>query len=170
MITYLIGDATKPIIKEGQENLRLIVHICNNLGGWGRGFVNSISSQWKEPEKEYRKWFNENRLITGNNKLPLGSWRMVPVENGKIMVVNMIAQDEYVSSSNPVAIRYSALFMCFSGVKQWIDNFRESNPNTYISVHGPRLGAGLANGDWKTIEGIVDVCLTGEDVFIYDLK
>ena len=89
MITYLIGDAIKPIIKEGQENLRLIVHICNNLGGWGRGFVTAISRHWKEPEKEYRKWFSENRLITGNDNLPLGSWRMVTVEDehGKIIEI-----------------------------------------------------------------------------------
>lgn len=34
-ITYLKGDATAPQAK----GVKLIVHVCNDLGGWGKGFV-----------------------------------------------------------------------------------------------------------------------------------
>jgi hypothetical protein len=42
-IMYRIGDATLPVApansgEEQQANF-IIVHICNDIGGWGRGFV-----------------------------------------------------------------------------------------------------------------------------------
>lgn len=52
-ITYLKGDATNPM---GKGN-KIIAHICNDVGGWGKGFVLAISRKWKEPEKAYRKWY-----------------------------------------------------------------------------------------------------------------
>ena len=51
-ITYLKGDATCPQTK----GTKIICHICNDIGGWGKGFVLAISKRWKEPEAEYRKW------------------------------------------------------------------------------------------------------------------
>lgn len=38
-ITYLKGDATAPQAK----GVKLIVHVCNDLGGWGKGFVPALS-------------------------------------------------------------------------------------------------------------------------------
>jgi len=55
MISYIKGDATKPE-KINNEN-RVIAHISNNKGGWGRGFVLSLSSRWPEPERRYREWY-----------------------------------------------------------------------------------------------------------------
>lgn len=50
-IIYLKGDATNP----QTEGNKIIAHICNDLGGWGKGFVLAISRRWKKPENEYRK-------------------------------------------------------------------------------------------------------------------
>ena len=52
-ITYLKGDATNP----AAVGNKIIVHVCNDIGGWGKGFVMAISKRWKEPEKKYREWF-----------------------------------------------------------------------------------------------------------------
>lgn len=38
-INYIKGDATQPI-KDGNK---IIVHICNDIGGWGKEFVTAIS-------------------------------------------------------------------------------------------------------------------------------
>lgn len=35
-IQYKIGDATEI---EQKEQMIIIAHICNDIGGWGRGFV-----------------------------------------------------------------------------------------------------------------------------------
>ena len=69
-INYIKGDATSPVSK-GEKT---ICHICNDLGGWGKGFVLAISKRWKEPEAEYRKWYIEK------NNFSLGEVQFVQVE------------------------------------------------------------------------------------------
>jgi len=64
-INYIKGDATVPQAK----GTKIIAHICNNLGGWGKGFVLAVSKRWPEPEQEYRKW-HRNRA---NNDFELGN-------------------------------------------------------------------------------------------------
>lgn len=53
MINYLKGDATNPEISGN----KIIAHICNDVGGWGKGFVVAVSKRWKEPELSYREWY-----------------------------------------------------------------------------------------------------------------
>lgn len=53
LIQYLIGDATQP----SAGGNKIITHVCNDIGGWGKGFVTAISKQWPQPEKQYRQWF-----------------------------------------------------------------------------------------------------------------
>ena len=48
-INYVIGDATAP---QGEGN-KIICHICNDVGGWGAGFVMALSKKWKQPVEEY---------------------------------------------------------------------------------------------------------------------
>lgn len=49
-ITYLKGDATTP---QARGN-KIIAHVCNDLGGWGKGFVLAISKRWPEPAAKAR--------------------------------------------------------------------------------------------------------------------
>ncbi len=56
-IVFLKGDATSP----NMEGIKIIAHICNDIGGWGKGFVLALSKRWQQPEKEYRKWFKEGK-------------------------------------------------------------------------------------------------------------
>ncbi|MDB5329368.1 MAG: hypothetical protein JWP03_519 [Phycisphaerales bacterium] len=51
-IHYLVGDATAP---QG-DGPRIIAHVCNDLGRWGRGFVLALSKRWHEPEARFRAW------------------------------------------------------------------------------------------------------------------
>ena len=47
------------------------------------------------------------------------------------------------------------------------------NRNEYYSIHRPRIGCGLAGGDWKVIEDIIKrtfIDMANVDVFVYDLK
>ena len=55
-INYIKGDATCP---QGKGN-KIICHICNDVGGWGKGFVLAVSKKWKQPEAEYRDWHSQS--------------------------------------------------------------------------------------------------------------
>lgn len=69
-ITYLKGDATSPQAK----GVKIICHICNDAGGWGKGFVLALSERWDEPEAAYRAWYAARDGFT------LGAVRFVQVE------------------------------------------------------------------------------------------
>lgn len=53
LLNYVKGDATSP---QG-DGTKAIVHVCNNIGAWGAGFVMAISRRWPEPEAAYREWY-----------------------------------------------------------------------------------------------------------------
>ncbi|MFD9821428.1 CsbD family protein [Streptomyces violascens] len=65
------GDATSP---QG-KGVKLIAHVCNDLGGWGKGFVVSISRRWPEPEASYRRWHRER----SGNDFGMGAVQFVGV-------------------------------------------------------------------------------------------
>ena len=52
-LLYFEGDATSPI----GDGKKIIPHVCNDIGGWGKGFVLALSKKWPEPEEYYRKFF-----------------------------------------------------------------------------------------------------------------
>ena len=51
MIYYLKGNAVEPKEVEGRK---IIVHVCNDVGAWGKCFVMALSNKWKKPEQEFR--------------------------------------------------------------------------------------------------------------------
>lgn len=148
-ITYVKGDATSPI----GEGKKIISHICNNENKWGAGFVLALSAKWKQPEANYRAM----------DEHVLGDVIIVPVEDN-ISVANMIAQDGVVSKNNPnyVPIRYDALLSALTMV-----NIEAKRTNA--SIHAPKFGAGLAGGNWKIIEAIIESVVT-VPIIIYEFN
>lgn len=155
MINYVQGDATAP---QGDGN-KIILHVCNDIGGWGAGFVLALSQRWPEPEAAYRRWYQGR----SSNNFELGEVQVVPVEPD-IMVANLIGQRDIHPGPDGPPIRYEALE---AGLSQLADEAYAAD----ASVHMPRIGCGLAGGDWETVGAIVQRTLvdTGTPVTVYDL-
>ena len=153
-VRYLKGDATSPQAK----GTKIIAHICNDLGGWGKGFVLAVSKRWKAPESSYRKWHRER----SKNDFALGSIQMVQVEQ-YIWVCNMIGQRGMKTGSNGVPIRYEAVNDC-------LDKLSDAALELNASIHMPRIGCGLAGGKWDRIEPLIQSNLIekGLDTYVYD--
>ena len=153
-IRYLAGDATSPIGK----GPKIIAHVCNNRGGWGRGFVLAVSARWPEPEKAYRKWYRER----ASNDFALGAVQVVPVLTG-MWVANMIGQHGIKTGSAGPPIRYDAVDRCLAKLAAHAAELE-------ASVHMPRIGCGLAGGKWERIEPLVTtrLCDLGIAVTVYD--
>ena len=153
-ITYIKGDATSPQAK----GVKIIAHICNDIGGWGKGFVLAISKRWKGPETAYRQW-HRNRA---KNDFQLGSIAVVQVEK-YIYVANMIAQRGIKTVSNGVPIRYDAIETC-------LEKLAIQAKQLEASVHMPRIGCGLAGGTWDKVEPLINKTLIGNGIetFVYD--
>jgi O-acetyl-ADP-ribose deacetylase (regulator of RNase III) len=176
-IKYLKGDATNPI----DNKTKVIVHICNDVGGWGKGFVMAISKRWKLPEAEYRNWFKskeventetvkferlESRDKYSNEKqFELGNVQFVKATED-IWIANIIAQRDIKANKDGLPpIRYSFVSESLERVRQ----FAEKNN---ASIHMPRIGCGLAGGQWTEIEEIVNDNLIAYDIetFVYDFE
>lgn len=154
-IQYLKGDATAPKAHGHQ----VIVHVCNDIGKWGKGFVLAISKRWQEPEQAYKQSFN------GSSKPTLGTVQFVQVSDS-ITIANVIGQHGIRSPRNktaPAPIRYDAVL---EGLHQVMDYAI----NRDASVHMPRIGCGLAGGIWENIEPLIKTSLIekGVNVFVYD--
>ncbi|MGP4103843.1 Appr-1-p processing protein [Nonomuraea sp. KM90] len=152
---YVTGDATAP---DG-DGPRIIAHICNSAGRWGRGFVVALSSRWDAPEKDYRTWYAGRDY----NDFGLGAIRIVQVAH-ELWVANMIAQHGIRPIGAVPPIRYGALERCLL-------TLATEATRRHASVHLPRIGAGLAGGTWDRIEPLLRASLSSRDipVTVYDL-
>jgi O-acetyl-ADP-ribose deacetylase (regulator of RNase III) len=153
-IKYVTGDATDPL----GGGSRIICHVCNDTGGWGRGFVMAISNRWPEPEGRYRAWHREGEA----GGFALGAIQIVEVEPA-LSVANMIAQHRTRPKDGIPPIRYDALRLCLAQLAEHASPIQ-------ASVHMPRIGCGLAGGTWPEVEGIVKSTLVaaGVQVVVYD--
>jgi O-acetyl-ADP-ribose deacetylase (regulator of RNase III) len=153
-IQYVKGDATAP-----QANgSKIIVHVCNDIGGWGRGFVMALSAKWKAPEQSYRQWYQSKEGFA------LGEVQFVAVAPDT-WVANMIGQRDVRSDKegNP-PVRYNAIATALQKVALFA---KEKN----ASVHMPRIGCGLAGGTWDKMEPVIEEALAkqGISTTVYDL-
>lgn len=164
MLIYKVGDATAP--EETGQGPVVIAHVVNNVGGWGAGFVVALSRRWKAPEAEYRRWHRDGffRSKRGNILFELGQIQVVQVEPG-LFVANLVAQHGYgPDAEGHPPFRPGAFDACLIT----LGDFAEQQQ---CQVVAPRLGAGLAGGDWNVISLLLRSRLIarGIPVTIYDL-
>jgi O-acetyl-ADP-ribose deacetylase (regulator of RNase III) len=152
-IRFVRGDATRP---EG-TGPKVLVHVCNDLGRWGKGFVMAISKRWKEPEADFRRWYKNG----GEVPFALGEVTFVGVEPD-LWVANLIGQHGLKPSGGRPPVRYDDIL---HGLKT-LTAFAKKNA---ASVHMPRIGCGLAGGDWEVVEALIHVTLiaAGTKVTVY---
>jgi O-acetyl-ADP-ribose deacetylase (regulator of RNase III) len=148
------GDATSPQAK----GPKIVAHVCNDLGGWGKGFVLAISRRWPQPERAYRGWHRDR----AGNDFGLGATQLVQVR-ADIWVANMVAQRGIRTGSSGPPIRYDAVERCLAALAGHARSLS-------ASVHMPRIGCGLAGGRWDRIEPLIVAALCTRDVAvtIYD--
>ncbi len=153
-IRYVRGDATVPSVK----GVKVIAHVCNDIVGWGKGFVLALSRRWPEPEAAYRAWHRDRAA----NDFGLGAVRLVQAER-YVWVANMIGQRGVRTGGKGVPVRYEAIDTA-------LDRLAGHALELGASVHMPRIGCGLAGGRWSRVEPLVEDRLVrrGIPVTVYD--
>lgn len=158
MITYLKGDATNP----QTPGNNFIIHINNNKGGWGKGFVLAVSKRWPLPEERYRTW-SKLGFDPEAGLFEMGNIQKVKVEDS-LWVINMVAQNKYSPTYN-VTKRY----VDYGSVQLCLEKVSKLSKIYGASIHMPRIGTGLGGGKWDEIESIIKNSLQNTPVFVYDL-
>lgn len=159
MIEYVVGDATDPQV----PGPKIIAHICNDVGGWGRGFVLSVTQRYPAAEWAYRGWYQGNIEPTREDPpFKLGEVQLVRV-TPDVFVANMIGQHGIMPEGGVQPIRYDAVEKC-------LQTLHICAKVLNATVHMPRIGCGLAGGKWSEIEPIVNRALARDNVktYVYD--
>ena len=154
-IDYAVGDATAPVA----QGSKIIVHVCNDIGAWGRGFVLALSRRWPEPEARYLAWHRGEV----NTPFELGQVQFVQVTQDT-WVANLIGQHGIRTSSGLPPIRYDSIRAGLRRVCAEAKRLR-------ASIHMPRIGCGLAGGTWEEVSVLLEeeLVVHGLAVTVYDL-
>ena len=173
MYKTIVGDATKPAAL-GTVPI-IIPHVCNDLGGWGAGFVLALSRTFgKKAETAYRAWYKNDGsygfippnevMVKGDGRFKLGATQLVKHVPEKLVIANMVAQNGFGKQADGrPAIRYGALVDCMRVVA-------DVAVVAQAEIHCPKFGSDLAGGDWNTISLLIRELWEdrGIDVTVYE--
>jgi O-acetyl-ADP-ribose deacetylase (regulator of RNase III) len=170
MLTYIKGD-----LFDFLSINDLVVHVCNDVGGFGSGFAGALARKYPEVRESFMSWVKLGvwKTITMQPNQPaeehfyeLGDVQILPVCGDEkikgFYVANMVAQRGLISQANPHPIRYDALREAMTKITQ------SFTINYVIRIIAPKFGAGLAGGDWNIIEGIINDVWKDLDVVIVE--
>jgi len=138
------GDLLK-LALNGQFDV--IVHGCNCQCAMGAGIAKAIKLTFPEAYEEDRRTAKGDR-----NKLGTISSVTLERDGRQITVVNGYTQFHWRGSG--VLADYDAIRSVMSKLKEHFSGQR---------IAYPKIGAGLAKGDWETISQIIEEELDGED-------
>ena len=141
------GDLIKAA-KEGKFDV--IVHGCNCFCTMGAGIAQQIKMHFPEAYKVDMRTNNGQKRKLGGI-----SW----TEHTEPTVVNAYTQFHY--GFKQVNADYKAIRSCMDLVKYYFGGFR---------IGMPKIGCGLAGGDWNIVSKIIEEELKGEDVTIMVLE
>ena len=116
---------------------RFVIHGCNAQGVMGAGFAKQIRSHYPFAYKEYRKFYSEKGLALGETQF---------IKCRDRTIINAITQKHY-GFDNVRYVSYDAIANVMMAVEETL--YGET-------VAMPKIGAGLAGGDWKVIEAIIE--------------
>lgn len=116
---------------------KFIMHGCNSKGVMGAGFALQV-------KKEYPYAYEEYRRIFETRKMGLGEIQIVKCRDRSI--INAITQNNY----GRAKIRYAS----YDAIALAMATLEETLYGATVAM--PKIGAGLAGGDWNVIEAIIE--------------
>jgi O-acetyl-ADP-ribose deacetylase (regulator of RNase III) len=146
MIHVVKGDATLV-----QQRPAILVHVVNDVGAWGAGFVLAVSRRWPHVKTAYRKGWRGSHL---------GHVQFVYAEEG-LVVANLFGQRGIRGRRSENPVRYGAIR---KGLRKVAERARADG----AWVHMPKIGCGLAGGKWCIVSRIIEEEMEGLEVTVYE--
>ena len=131
----------------------IIAHGVNTSGGFGSGIAGQIATFFPEVRALYFAKYEKKGW-------KLGDVQFAPtdLEHPQI-IANCATQEEYYPR-NKVHADYGAVLTCMEKVK----NFAKAND---FSIAIPKIGCGLAGGDWNIVHKILEEVFDDHDIRVY---
>lgn len=137
-------EITGDLVELAKTNeIDVIIHGCNCFNNMGAGIAKQIA-------KEFPLASKIDSLTTHGDKNKLGSITTSYIDEYDLTVVN--AYTQYAYGGGKINADYDAIKKCF-------DTIAEVLGVTGETIAYPKIGAGLAGGDWKIINDIINESL-----------
>lgn len=140
------GDLIK-LAKKGEFDV--IAHGCNCMCVMGAGIAKSIRGTWPQV-------YEADKSTIRGSKAKLGTCTIA--SEGDLIIVNAYTQYGWRGRNNA---DYDAIRKCMAWIAKQYSGRR---------IGLPKIGAGLAGGDWKLISSIIEDELGEEDVTIVEFS
>lgn len=158
---YMTGDATKVAdhFKSAKPTVYVLAHVVNNYGVMGAGIARQIKEKWPDVFKDYAEYCNKKYSATAEY---LGDLQFIKAQKqnkndeNELYVANIFAQDGFPSHDNRCALKYGALALSLRLLSEEIEYQKICYPDKEIVVNMPKIGSGLAGGDWNLVSKIVE--------------
>lgn len=125
---------------------KALAHGCNARGVMGSGVAKIVKEKYPEAYFAYRTAFETTGLQLGTTL-----W----VKIGEKFIINAITQQDY-GRKNKLYVSYDAIRKCIREINSVCFETQIPDGENITSVAFPKIGAGLANGDWEIIEKIIE--------------
>ncbi len=146
MIVYRSGD----VLDSDEKN---IAHGCNCSGGFGSGFAKAVKDRYPSVREGYLHRFNTRGW-------KLGEVQLIGVGDGSGRVIaNCATQQKYGPKDQGPYVSYIA-------IREVFRNLAQSFPGGFAI---PKIGAGLAGGNWDIISEIINEETGSIEVRVYVL-
>lgn len=129
------------------ETRGILVHGVNCQGAMGAGIALEVKKRYPKAYESYIAFGERNGW---HPNLLLGQVDFVQISD-ELFIANAFIQASY-GRSDFRYVSYDAVDECFSRIKQYAI-YRE------LPVKYPRIGAGLANGNWDIVSAIIQANL-----------
>lgn len=136
-----------------------IAHGVNCQNKMGSGVAKVLFNKYPIVKSSYHSFFRETEplLINGQEDL-LGMVDGILVE-GEKFVLNCFTQEFY-GYDKKKYLSYEAIKRCFTEI---------DNDDSIDEVAIPKIGCGLAGGDWEAVSIIIDLCTPNTKITVYEV-
>lgn len=136
---------------------QVLCHGCNAQGKMGAGIAVAVRKLYPKAFTDYRQLYEDQ-----GGRLDLGQCVFVDCPDGRV-VIDAVTQEFYGRDPAIVYVDYDGVRLALNRINVWA---REHGVTT---VAFPKIGAGLANGDWSVIAAIIEEESTDFQPVVYEL-
>jgi hypothetical protein len=122
----------------------------------GSGVALAVKNTYPKAYEAYKSFEKLHGL-----RLASSSTVAILNKNHKIWVSNLITQETYGRDKNTRYVSYGAIHLGFENLHSEFD--------INVPFHFPKIGAGLGNGNWDVISGLIHLACPNRELVCWEL-
>lgn len=150
MIKYINGDILKAL---ENGDIDCFAHGVNCIGGFGSGIAGQIAKKYPNIRDAYIDKFKTDK------------WKLGEVQKNIITdgIIFNCATQFNCGYDGKKYVNYDAIYDCLCSVRDEIES-----QNLKLGL--PKIGCGLAGGNWKIVSIMIESIFNNEDIIVYNYK